>query len=400
MFAQIVRTAAGLTAAALRFAPRVDPDFSGGTWVVGVAPGSLISASQVRAVGLGTRAVPAEAWRIEYATSNARRRVLSATGAVFRSRVPWAGNGPRPTVAFAPSTQGVAPRCDPSYSCTVGAAVRTRPFDVIAAYEQPVINLLVALGCNVVLTDYPRDPQDNVQYYCDHATGARALADAVRASSRLGIDPINLGLWGFSQGGGAVGAWLEQPEYAPELQPLAAVVGAPPADLPAVLRHVDGTLPVAVVVYCAAGMMAADPDVAAELSPMLTDEGLSAIAFSAKVCAPGAVAGLPYLRTERLTTTGLPLGEVLDRFPRSSTAMDRMGLGHRTPPEIPILLWATRRDDVIPYSVPSALARAWGRRLRTYPMPRIPGRTGANHFLPYFLTAPRNAQWLLSHLGR
>lgn len=206
------------------------------------------------------------------------------SGAVFRSRTPWKGRGQRPTVAFAPSTQGVAPQCDPSYSCTVGVAFRKRPFDVIAAYEQPAINLLVAAGANVVLTDYPRDPEDNVQLYCDHVSAARALADAVRAAEQLGVRSAVVGLWGFSQGGGAVGGWLENPEYAPEIQSAAAVVGAPPADLLATLHHADRAIASVVILYAVAGMMAASPAVAAELAPVLSPQGLEIVLFDSGVC--------------------------------------------------------------------------------------------------------------------
>ncbi|QPK84180.1 lipase [Corynebacterium qintianiae] len=399
MIPELVRALAPFVVDAVNIRPRTEPEFGHATWLTGVTPGSLVNATPVDAVGLGTRLNPAEAWRIDYATSDAQRRILTATGAVFRSRVPWAGNTPRPTIAFAPSTQGVAPHCDPSYSCSVGLELRTKPFDAIAAHEQPVINYLIALGCNVVLTDYPRDPESNVQFYCDHASGARALADAVRASSSLGVESDNLGLWGFSQGAGAVGAWLEQPEYAPELQPLAAVVGSPPADLAEVLKHIDGAMPAAVVLYSVAGLMASDPEVFAELSPVLTDEGLAAIAFDATVCGPGAVLKYRYARTENWTTTGLPLGEVLDRFPASGEALDRMGLGHRAPASIPIRFWASRHDDVIPYAGSQRLAQRWGIELLNHRLPRIPGRMGLNHFMPYFLHAPRDAQWLMRQLG-
>ncbi|WP_284523337.1 hypothetical protein [Corynebacterium aquatimens] len=176
--------------------------------VDGVRPGTLLAAAEIRPVGLSGRANPAESWRIDYATSDRKSRILTATGAVFRSRTPWRGKGPQPTIAFAPSTQGVARHCDPSYSCTVGAQVRRNPLDAIAAYEQPAINLLVAHGANVVLTDYPRDPEDNVQLYCDHVSSARALADAVRAAASLGVGAENLGLWGFPRAAGpSVPGW-------------------------------------------------------------------------------------------------------------------------------------------------------------------------------------------------
>ena len=49
------------------------------------------------------------ATRMEYVTTDARGHTITATGAYLHSHRPWRG-GTRPVVAFAPSTQGVAPR--------------------------------------------------------------------------------------------------------------------------------------------------------------------------------------------------------------------------------------------------------------------------------------------------
>lgn len=360
----------------------------------------MLKATRILPVGLTRRLNRADSWRIEYATSDAKGRVLTATGAVFRSRTPWRGTGPRPTVAFAPSTQGVARRCDPSLSCTVGIGPRFRPLDTIAAYEQPAINLFVAAGADVVLTDYPRDPTDDVQLYCDHVSSARALADAVLAARSLGVGQRNLGLWGFSQGAGAVGAWLEQPEYTPQLQPLAAVVGAPPADLVHMLDHVDGALASVVILYAVAGLMARDDDVAAEVTPHLSPAGAAAVLAGARTCALGAVLHRPWEHTRSWTRGGMSMAELLDDLPLTSAVLDGTTLGRCRPLRIPLRLWSSPHDDLVPYACVAELAEAWGVPLDTRRMPRVPGRTGVNHFGPYFAHLAGDAEWLLRHLGR
>ena len=400
MFVEVAHTAAGLAASLITPRPRHDPEFGAASWLTGAAPGQLLAAQRISPVGVRGRVNPAEAWRIDYATSDRQSRVLTATGAVFRSRTPWRGRGAQPTVAFAPSTQGVAPRCDPSYTCTVGVAARFHPFDAIAAYEQPAINLLLACGANVVLTDYPRDPEDNVQLYCDHVSSARSLADAVRAAGELGVGADNLGLWGFSQGGGAVGAWLEEPEYVPELQPLAAVVGAPPADLNAMLDHVDGAMSSVVILYAVAALMAADARIADEISPYLSPEGLRAVLFDSRVCAAGAVLHRPWASTRSWTTTGRPMADLLTDLPLTSSYLENSRLGLRQPLRIPVRLWASLDDDLVPHHTVAALADAWGVDLDTRRQPRVLGRTGLNHFGPYFAWLARDVEWLLNQLGR
>lgn len=395
-----VRSAIALAFDLVRPVQRTDPEFGVASWLTGATPGTLLRATRIVPVGLTRLLNPADAWRIEYATSDARDRVLTSTGAVFRSRTPWAGPGPRPTVAFAPSTQGVARRCDPSFSCTVGIGPRLAPLDLIAAYEQPAINLFVAAGADVVLTDYPRDPASEVQLYCDHVSAARSLADAVLAAVDLGVGQNNLGLWGFSQGGGAIAAWLEQPEYTPQLQPLAAVVGAPPVDLVGMLDHVDGALASVVILYALAGLMARDERVAEEIMPRLSPAGAAAVIEGAKVCALGAVLKRPWAHTDSWTRSGQSMAKLLDDLPRTGKLLDESVLGRRRPLSIPIRLWSTRADDLVPYSGVRRLANQWGVPLQTRALPKVLGRTGVNHFGPYFAFLASDAEWLLRRLGR
>ncbi|WP_092255430.1 lipase family protein [Corynebacterium cystitidis] len=375
-----------------------DPDDAKATWVIGGTPGTLIHARRIPALGLNTRLNHAHAWRITYVTSDAENRTITSTGVVFRSNNPWQGAGPRPTIAFAPSTQGVAPHCDPSYSSTVGLEFRG-DFDFVAAYEQPVINLMVAAGSHVVVTDYPRDPEDNIQLYCDHGAASHALADAVRAAASLGVGHENLALWGFSQGGGAVGTLLEHPEYCPELQPQAAVVGAPPADLVATLKHVDGGLATVVIAYAAAGLAALSPAIRDEISSVLNDRGLALLRRAAEVCVSGGAQRVTRAPTSTWTISGRSLAELLDDLPATGAVLDQRRLGTRSP-LIPVRLWGSVHDDIVPYSTVVDLADAWGVELQTRRLPRIPGRNALNHFLPYFQHATSDVRWLLSQLGR
>ncbi|MCT2338799.1 lipase family protein [Corynebacterium sp. p3-SID1056] len=398
-YSAALRAALGLAADTVRGARREEPEHTQAAWVIGRSAGALLEAREIKAVGLTHRVNPAEAWHIDYVTADASGRTLAATGAVFRSRSTWRGTGPRPTIAFAPSTQGVATRCDPSYSCTVGLAPRLSPFDLIAAYEQPAIALMLARGANVVLTDYPRDPTDNVQLYCDHVAAAQSLIDATRAATSLSLGTDALGLWGFSQGGGAVGAWLERPEYAPELQPLAAVCGAPPAALIPMLDHVDGALPSIVILYAVAGLIAHHPRIAEELVPHLSPAGAAAIVDNAQVCAVGAALRRPWAHTTAWTREGIGMAELLDALPYTAEVLERQALGQRRPLRIPLRLWASLHDDIVPYALVHTLAEQWGVPLATRRLLRLPGRTGLNHYGPYFQHLAGDVEWLLRQLG-
>lgn len=380
-----------------------EPSFDDATWVIGRKPGTLLASAPMRLLGTAGRANPATARRMEYVTTDARDRTITATGAYLRSHRPWRG-GPRPVVAFAPSTQGVARHCDPSYSCSVGVGLTfDGPVDVVASYELPAITMLLAAGADVVLTDYPRDPDFGWQLYCDHPSCARALADAVRAARSLGLDPdAPLGMWGFSQGGAAVGTALERRSYAPDVEARAAVVGAPPSRLNEVLSHLDGSLVTGVLSYAVAGLLVVSPEIRAEILASLSREGMDHVLADTTTCAVSSVFTSGWRGTSRWTRSGRPLGELLDDLPHVNAEFDRRELG-ASGPAAPVLLWGSRHDDVVPVRQVRDLRDAWlghGADLTWLEdrSPRIPGRTGANHFGPYYRHLPGHVGWLTDQL--
>ena len=84
MIAQLARALAPFVVDAVNLNPRTDPEFGQATWVSGMTPGTLLNAVEISPVGLGTRLNDASSWRIDYATCDSERRVLTATGAVYR----------------------------------------------------------------------------------------------------------------------------------------------------------------------------------------------------------------------------------------------------------------------------------------------------------------------------
>lgn len=353
------------------------------TWLLGGHPGTLLATEPVHAVGLRP---PQSAQRFEYVTRDSLNRTITATGTLLRS------GRPGPLIGFAPSTQGVARHCDPSYSCTVGATlVGTR--DMIAAYEQPSLLVLLAGGADIVMIDYPRDPETGVQMYCDHLGGAHALEDAVTVARALGADGP-LGLWGFSQGGGAVGAYLESKAE----QPVAAVVGAPPAELDEVLRHIDGSMITGVIAYTLGGLMALSPAIRDELIGQLTESGLNALVDNLSMCTVGSVKHSGWTRTSAWSKTARPFGELVEELPAVSAEIARRRLGSRDV-KVPVRLWATTTDDVIPFGSVEKLHSRWpSANWHPRRFPRVPGRSGFNHFAPYYRWLRADSRWLLQQL--
>ena len=376
--------------------PVTDPEFEPPQWLSGATGGELLRTGKIRALGLNSDMNKGTMWRIEYATTDAHGRPLSATAAVIRSENPWEGTGPRPVIGFAPGTQGTAHHCDPSYSFSMFLDARW-PFDIVSAYEQPAVNMYVAAGCHVVVTDYPRDPETGKQLYCDHVAGAHSLYDALRAAKHLDVTSDRVGLSGFSQGGGCVAAALEEPEYAPDIPVVAAVCGAPPSDLEDILNHVDGETATFVLPYALDGMMASYPEIAGELLPHLTESAGELLGLARTRCVLGAMPHSARQATTTWTTDGRKLVDVVKELPITNSLIGDKLLGH-TSPQVPTRLWASVHDDIIPYHSTEKLARDWGIELTTrrlFPLLRF---DVAKHLVPFFIWMHDDATWLIRQI--
>lgn len=379
------------------------PHFGAAVRVPGLKHGTLVNAAPLKVLGARGEPNPASSYRFEYITGDSAGRAITATGAVLFSARPWT-TGPRPAIAMAPSTQGVAQHCDPSHTCAIGLnAFYDKPFDAIIAYELPVILWFLAHGLDVVFIDYPRDPATGVQYYCDSIAAAKSLLDAVLASRQLGLSPeAPLGLWGFSQGGGATGWAAQLQDYAPDVRPKAAVVGAPPVDLFRVLDTVDGGLLTGVIAYAIAGLAVNSSEMFEEIMSVLNERGVSDVLKNITSCAGGSLLASGYSSSRGWTHQGTPLADILDDLPLVVAEFGKQKLG-RVAPEIPVLLWGSKNDDVIPIDPIRELRDSWadkGTPLTWHESqaPRVPGRTGLNHFGPYFRNLEKYSGWLIDHL--
>ncbi|WP_192796227.1 MULTISPECIES: lipase family protein [Corynebacterium] len=400
-----LRVVAGLVGHALRRPPAA-PAVEVRTQPHPDVRGVLIDAQPTSTVGVGGRAIPARSWRFSYTTDDSTGRVIPATGLYIRPLRPWTGPGPRPVVAFAPSTQGMGASSDPSRSAPVGWAVRRRGRrieDVIFAYELPVINHFVSRGMGVVVIDYPRDPRTGIQLYANNIACGYALIDAVRAcSSHFFPAAAPVGWWGFSQGGGAVGKACELAATA-EPRPRAAVVGAPPSDLVKVLRFVDHHTLTGIVSFAVLGFYTSHPETVRAALANVSDYGLEQIRATALLSAFGAALRGGWRGSRHWTTNDQRLSASLDESAALTAELERHRLGTQ-PLHHPTLLWGNRYDDVIPFPQVEEVARGWVRLspeyldYRVYAFLPTVFHFTVGHFGTYALTMRRHAQWLCSHL--
>ncbi|MCR8693132.1 lipase family protein [Rhodococcus pyridinivorans] len=349
---------------------------------------------------------PGQGTKLLYRSNDAKGAPNAVSGTYIEPSTPWNGPGDRPLVALAIGTHGQGDQCAPSRN--LGALVNYNPpLDFFTEYEVLSINALLLRGIAVVVTDYDGLGTPGHHTYVNRAAEAHAVLDSVRAALKLENASVTenspVGLFGYSQGGGASGAAAElAPEYAPELNLVGAYVGAPPADLVATLKQIDGTLLTGAIGYTINGLADAYPEIRDEIDAEVSDRGREMLAAVANQCVPETVANFAFQRTGDYTRTGEPLDVVLDRLPQVQKILAEQRIGNRTP-AVPVLLQHGTQDDTVPYGQGRQLALDWcdkGATVQFLPNttpPILPGFI-INHAVPMIGGLPESVAYIEARL--
>lgn len=323
--------------------------------------------------------VDASVDRIMYRTTDRLGKPIAVTGTVLTPRN--VNLSPRPIVAFAPGTQGLADKCAPSLQIAQGTE-----------YEGLPIKKLLDQGFAVVVTDYQGLGTPGVHTYMNREVQGHAVLDSVRAAQRLqgahlpADGPV--ALYGYSQGGGATASAAElAPEYAPELKIKGAVVGAPPADMGQMAAGLDGSAYGVFFNYALSGLGAG---YGIDIDAYLNSHGKRVTHdLRDNLCTTQALAKYPFLHSRFLAAGLRPLTELLDRAPWNAIVADQQ-LGKRRP-AVPVLLSHSTLDDVIPQQVGKKLAADWCRLGATvnFSSNHIPG-----HIAATIATGREGVPWL------
>jgi alpha-beta hydrolase superfamily lysophospholipase len=285
--------------------------------------------------------------RVMYVSTDRTGATYAVTGSILVPKTPWIGVGRRPIIGYAVGTQGLADRCAPSRQQSEGLE-----------YESLLIKGLIERGYAVAITDYQGLGTAGVHTYMNRVVQGRAVLDSVRAAQRLtgsGLSTANpVAIMGYSQGGGAAASAAElAAAYAPELAIKGTVAGAVPADLPAVLDHLDGSLYAA---FALDGMRGLAAGYNVDLTPYLNAAGAQAMDQVEGECVTD-LANHAFVSTTSLTRTGASASVLMTQEPfKTIIAQQRIGT---MKPSMPVLLVHSLLDDVIPYAVGRSLAKTW-----------------------------------------
>lgn len=310
------------------------------------APGTVLSATPMTAQLLPLLPIQAKAWKITYSSTTVTGEPTVVGGTVLVPKAAWKGAGPRPLLGYAIGTQGLADRCAPSRQLAQGSE-----------YEAILIDLALKQGWAIALTDYPGLGTPGTHPYVVGKALGRAVLDSMRAAKSLaaaGIAPnAPLGVFGYSEGGGAAGWALQlQPTYAPDLPLAGGAAGAAPSDLLGQYDFLNGSPFAFLILYVSIGFDAAYPEL--NLASYLNDMGRKAVDAYQDTCIIQAVTkglGMSRQATDYVTVNPLETPAWRARLLENSLGA--------IAPQTPVMVGGGKQDEVISNESQRALYKQW-----------------------------------------
>ncbi|GHF94375.1 lipase family protein [Streptomyces thermodiastaticus] len=306
--------------------------------------------------------LPGRATRLMYKSTDANGEPVAVTGAYIEPTARWTGSGPRPLVVVAPGTMGQGDQCAASLGLEHPVTVNGQTVSV--GYEDLSVYRLLARGTAVVVTDYVGlGATDRLHTYVNRVDEAHAVLDAARAARSVQGASVTadspVGLFGYSQGGGATAAAAElQPQYAPDVRLAGTYAGAPPADLTKVTEGIDGTELTGALGWSLNGFLQSDPELRPIAEAHLDAAGKDALADLSTMCVGDAILRYGYAKSSTWTTDGQTLSEIIDSAPQLQEFLDTQRIG-RLRPAGPVRVATGTQDNLVPHGQARQLAVDW-----------------------------------------
>ena len=356
--------------------------------------------------GLDGRPLPGTATRLMYKSTDSDGRAVAVTGAYIEPSAKWEGDGPRPLVAVASGTMGQGDQCAPSFALQHPVTVNGQTLSV--GYDNLAIYRLLATGAAVVVTDYVGlGATDRLHTYVNRQDEGHAVLDAVRAARALPGTSLTsgsrVGLYGYSEGGGATASAVElQPAYAPDVPLAGTYAGAPPADLTAVMKGIDGSALAAALGWAINGFAQAYPDMRGISEANLNDAGRKALADTSTMCVGEAIVRYGFARSAAWTNSGKSVAEIIAEEPRAQAVLDKQRIGTLKPAG-PVRVATGVQDDIVPHAQARRLAVDWCRKggnvtYAAVDLPNLGDRLLTNHLTPLITDQTAAISWLTDRL--
>ncbi|WP_217169216.1 lipase family protein [Streptomyces sp. AC512_CC834] len=350
--------------------------------------------------------LPGRATRLMYKSTDANGEAVAVTGAYIEPAAKWRGQGPRPLVAVAPGTMGQGDQC--AASMALEHPLRLNGQTVSVGYEDLSVYRLLLRGVAVVVTDYVGlGTTDRLHTYVNRVDGAHAVLDAVRAARSLDSSSVTsdsrVGLFGYSQGGGATAAAAElQPSYAPDVPLSGTYAGAPPADLTEVTRAIDGSDLAGALGWSLNGFLQTEPALRPLADRYINAAGQEALKDLSTMCVGDALFGYGGDSSTDWTKTGQSISDIVRAEPALQAFLAKQRIGTMKPGS-PVRVATGVSDDLVPHGQARQLAVDWCRKGAdvTYVPVLLPGVGSGllNHFAPLLTDQGNAISWLTDRLS-
>lgn len=346
--------------------------------------------------------LPGTATRVMYSTTDSNGVRAAATGAYLEPAAPWRSVGARPLVVLAPGTMGQGDQCAPSLALQHPIIFNRQTVSV--GYEDIAAYRLLAEGVAVMVTDYLGfGTTDRVHTYVNRVDEGHAVLDAARAALQVPGASVTrssrVGLYGYSQGGGATAAAAElRSTYAPDVNLVGSYVGAPPADLAAVAAGIDGSALVGALGWTLNSLLQSYPSLAPIVAAHVNDAGRAALADLATACIGDGLAGYAFQKSSGWTNDGETLMQIAAKEPAIQQALAAQKLGTLAPSG-PVRVATGVADDIVPHAQARQLAVDWCRRggdvsYVPIPVPNLGDGLLTNHISPLLADQGAAIAWL------
>jgi dienelactone hydrolase len=309
--------------------------------------------------------LPGTVTRVMYKTTDSSGLPAAATGAYIEPAAKWRGVGRRPLVVLAPGTMGQGDQCAPSlalqHPITFNGQTVSVGYEDVAAYR------LLADGIAVMVTDYIGfGTTDRVHTYVNRVDEGHAVLDAARAALQVpgaSVDQSSrVGLYGYSQGGGATASAAElRNTYAPSVNLVGSYVGAPPADLTAVAAGIDGSALAGALGWTLNSLVQSYPSLAPIVAAHVNAAGRAALSDLATACIGDGLAGYALQKSSSWTNDGETLLQIAAKEPAIQQALAVQKLGTLAPAG-PVRVATGVADDIVPHAQARQLAVDWCAR--------------------------------------
>lgn len=336
--------------------PELDPGFYQPPAEVVTArrPGEIIAIRQVNVANFGLVPLSVDAWQVSYRSNNSRDEPIPAVATLLKPRD--TAEAPRPLLSVQIAEDSTAGYCTPSYALQ---HLSVAPFvgQIVAPAEFLFAQAALQQGWAVVIPDH----QGPNSAYAAGPLAGRITLDGIRAATSFA--PLEagpdapVGMYGYSGGSIATGHAAElHRAYAPELNIVATAMGGVGADLGAALEMSNNQATSGLVFAAVLGLAREYPDFAAFLDRNLDPLGKSLSALKAPLCVQYQSALLPFLNLKgMMRTQGDPM-----RDPAVAAVLDDTRMGQSVP-DMPLYLWHSAWDEILPLSATNTLVDTYCR---------------------------------------